>query len=168
MKSPSNFDYLENAIAESVWKNSDGKTMQNFMDIDQPQMSDNEKQDMDDGSEDGEVVDEGTNFYKSYNELAELDKKKLENVSSDNKDHKQKNEQLDNTSTEVCTDSKNSNINKEQRSNLNKEQNIPKEGNKSGCIAHILRDGMLDGIIESSRLNPWNIKACIDLFNQDG
>ena len=111
--------------------------MQNFMDIDQPQMSDNEKQDMDDGSEDGEVVDEGTNFYKSYNELAELDKKKLENVSSDNKDHKQKNEQLDDTCTEVCTDSKNSNINKEQSSNLNKEQNIPKEGNKSGCIASV-------------------------------
>merc|ERR1712083_448314 len=51
--------------------------MGNFMDVD-----DNTEEKMDDGSEDGEVVEEGANFYKSYNELEEIEKKKFDDVQS--------------------------------------------------------------------------------------
>ena len=65
--------------------------MQNLMNIEEPHSDNNEEgKTVEDGSEDGEVVDEGANFYKSYNELEELEKKKLHDIRTVEQQHKTK------------------------------------------------------------------------------
>ena len=68
--------------------------MQNFMDVD-----DNTEEKMDDGSEDGEVVEEGANFYKSYNELEDIEKKKFDDAQSVEQHQKNNSKRIDDNDT---------------------------------------------------------------------
>ena len=103
--------------------------MQNFMDVD-----DNSEEKMDDGSEDGEVVEEGANFYKSYNELEEIEKKRFDDAESVEQDQKNSSKEVDDNKTTRVQPNITATANEgyESTSNIIKRDDIDKDIANSG------------------------------------